>query len=457
MLKPADTRLPEDVPQDDPGAYPRRVERLREQLVAHGLTHVLVYGDREHSANLHYLSGFDPRFEEALLLLDAAGTVTLLVGNEGKPYASGMAPSARVVNVREFSLPGQPWHDAVPLVRALAELELGDARVGVVGWKHFEDGPPDRFDAPAYVIDALRSGGVTLRNVTALLSEAPGGLRTTNSANEIAQSEFAARLSTACVSRGVAAVRPGARELDVAAAIAPPALPLSIHPIITSGPRVSLGIASASDRRIEHGDPVMIALGFRGALTARAGMLLTAEEAESGVGADYLARLAVPYFEGLAAWYGRVGIGVTGGELHAAVCDALDGRFELALNPGHLIHLEEWVDSPLRPDSPVALSSGMVLQCDMIPVPPVSGTVINAEDTVALADAELRDELARDYPELWQRVALRRETIESTMGLTLAEELLPLSDLAGLVAPFIASPEQILTRHNGQVKLARLP
>ena len=30
---------------------------------------VVIYGDREHAANLSYLCGFDPRFEEALLVL----------------------------------------------------------------------------------------------------------------------------------------------------------------------------------------------------------------------------------------------------------------------------------------------------------------------------------------------------------------------------------------------------
>ena len=35
------------------------------------LTHLVVYGDREHFANLAYLTGFDPRFEEAVLIVGA--------------------------------------------------------------------------------------------------------------------------------------------------------------------------------------------------------------------------------------------------------------------------------------------------------------------------------------------------------------------------------------------------
>ena len=51
---------------------------------------LVVYADREHSANLTYLTGFDPRFEEAVLLLDRRGNRLLLVGNE----CQGFLPEA---------------------------------------------------------------------------------------------------------------------------------------------------------------------------------------------------------------------------------------------------------------------------------------------------------------------------------------------------------------------------
>ncbi|HZS93019.1 MAG TPA: hypothetical protein VFE42_36710 [Chloroflexota bacterium] len=50
-------------------AWPRRAS-------AEGYDALLVYVDREHFANLAYLTGFDPRFEEALLILKPRGTVT---------------------------------------------------------------------------------------------------------------------------------------------------------------------------------------------------------------------------------------------------------------------------------------------------------------------------------------------------------------------------------------------
>ena len=57
---------------------------------------VAVYGDREHCANLAYLTGYDPRFEEALLVLGPDKRRCLVVGNEGLAYAAaGRAGASR--------------------------------------------------------------------------------------------------------------------------------------------------------------------------------------------------------------------------------------------------------------------------------------------------------------------------------------------------------------------------
>ena len=47
--------------------YADRLERLRAGMEERGYDHIVVWGDREHSANIAYLTGFDPRFEEAVL------------------------------------------------------------------------------------------------------------------------------------------------------------------------------------------------------------------------------------------------------------------------------------------------------------------------------------------------------------------------------------------------------
>ena len=55
--------------------YAARLERARAAAAEHGYDVLVVYADREHNANLSHLTGFDPRFEEAVLI----------VGGEGEP------------------------------------------------------------------------------------------------------------------------------------------------------------------------------------------------------------------------------------------------------------------------------------------------------------------------------------------------------------------------------------
>jgi hypothetical protein len=118
----------------------------------------------------------------------------------------------------------------------------------------------------------------------------------------------------------------------------------------------------------------------------------------------------------------------------------------------HLIHLEEWLDSPVQKGSDIALRSGTLLQCDIIPVLEDERFAINAEDTVALADEELRAEIAEHYPEMWMRIERRRAYVRRTWGLQLAPEVLPFSNLVGYVPPFLLSPDVAVTLALGSTR-----
>ena len=61
--------------------YQRRRRDLRTRMREAGLDLLALYADREHFANGSYLTGFDPRFEEALVVLDME-SVKVLAGNE---------------------------------------------------------------------------------------------------------------------------------------------------------------------------------------------------------------------------------------------------------------------------------------------------------------------------------------------------------------------------------------
>jgi hypothetical protein len=59
-----------------------RLRKCRELMNVRKLTHLIVYGDREHFANLMYLTHFDPKFEEALLIINHDQNPLILVGQE---------------------------------------------------------------------------------------------------------------------------------------------------------------------------------------------------------------------------------------------------------------------------------------------------------------------------------------------------------------------------------------
>jgi hypothetical protein len=152
-----------------------------------------------------------------------------------------------------------------------------------------------------------------------------------------------------------------------------------------------------------------------------------------------------PYFAAIRTWWSSLRIGLTGGELYDAVEAAIGSNFSMALNPGHLIHLEEWLDTPFRPGSTTALRSGALLQCDIIPVHSDPSFAMNVEDTVALADEALRAEIASQHPGMWDRIQRRRAYLSRTFGVELAPEVLPFSNVAGYVAPYLLSPAVIVT------------
>ena len=89
--------------------FSARLDAARAAMDRSGLTHLVVYGDREHFANVAYLTGFDPRFEEALLIVPADRTPLLVVGNECEDYVPVSplygASQLRRERFQSFSLP----------------------------------------------------------------------------------------------------------------------------------------------------------------------------------------------------------------------------------------------------------------------------------------------------------------------------------------------------------------
>ena len=446
--------IPDREPELPPALFQDRLSQASVRAHGAGLDYLVVYGDREHFANLMYLTGHDPRFEEALLVVSTGdrGPV-LIVGNEGMTYSELMPIKLERRLYQGFSLPGQDRSESPQLERVLPACGIRrGSRVGLVGWKYateLESADPARWlDVPAFIADALRQlvGDASLvRNAAALFMDPVDGLRSVNDVHQLAVFEFAAVYSSQAVRAAIEFMRPGMNEFEAVRSMGLNGMPLTAHPNLSSGPRSRFALPSPSSRTIQRGDPFFVGLGLRGALTARAGFVVEGASELPTESADYLERLVEPYFASAVAWYERLGLGVEAGELHRVVAEVLGPHgLGLALNAGHLIHLEEWVHSPVFAGSKAPLRSGMLIQCDLIPIADARLHTTNIEDTVALADLELRNELARSYPAAWQRIQARRDFMIRTLGIELRPEVLPFSNLPAVLQPFSLNPGLVM-------------
>jgi hypothetical protein len=438
--------LPETEPEIPVALYHARIERARERAEATGYDALVVYGDREHFANLTYLTGYDPRFEESLLVLVPGRKPALLVGNEGMAYSAVTSVDVARVLYQTFSLPGQPRATSKPLRDILTDAGLREGQVvGVAGWKYFEpvEAPdPERWiDAPSFIVDTLREIGCDARNANRRFMDPRDGLRAINEVEQLARFEFASTHSSQYVRNVLFGIRPGLTELEAVPLMRLNGLPLSCHPVLVAGPRTAMFIPSPSTYRLREGDPIFCAAGVWGGNTARAGFLVHDERGLAEGVRDYVDRLVAPYFRAIVDWYEAAGIGVPGDELWSIIDRHLgDPFFGVGLNPGHLLHLDEWVSSPIFAGSTLELRSGMMLQVDVIPLTHSAYHMSNVEDGIALADETTRTELARRYPETWARIERRRAFMRDTLGIRLKPEVLPFSNIPAWLPPYWLSP-----------------
>jgi len=443
-----DFGMPDLRPELPASLYPARLDRLRERAEARGYDRLVVYADREHSANLAYLTGFDPRFEEAVLVCGPAGEPAILVGNECQGMAAAAPLSMRSVLFQDFSLPGQPRDRSRPLADILAGegIEPG-CRVGVIGWKTYAG--REAMEVPSFIVDELRrlTGATGLvENATDLLIDPGDGLRVINEVEQLAVLEDAACQTSQGVRQLLFGLRPGMTEREAVRLLDWNGMPLSCHLMLSSGSRATLGLLSPGDRRIERGDRFTVAFGIWGALNCRAGFVVEdAGELPAPI-RDYVDRLVGPYFEAVAEWYGALRIGQTGGVLHEIVLRHLgDPFFGIFLNPGHQIGLDEWVNSPISAGSTIELRSGMAFQVDIIPATGTDYFTTNIEDGVALADAALREAFAARYPDAWGRIQARRRFMADALGIDLHPDVLPFSNLPAYLPPFLLRPDHAMT------------
>lgn len=428
--------------------YASRLDRLQARMEVRGYSHLVLYADREHSANLAWLTGFDPRFEEAILVVGRAGEPAILVGNECWGTAGAAPLPMRRHRFQDLSLPSQPRDRSRPLREILGDEGIDTrSHVGIIGWKTYADRAI--MEVPSFLVDTIRrlvGPDGLVENAGGLCIDAADGLRIDNELDQLAAMEAAACTTSSGVRRLLWDLRPGMRERDAVALLGWDGSPLSCHLMLSAGERARFGLLSPSDRVIEHGDPFTVAFGIWGALDCRAGFVVgAAAELPSAIG-DYVDRLVGPYFAAVVEWLEALHVGQTGGTLQSIIDRRLgDPFFGIFLNPGHQIHLDEWINSPIFPGSTIELRSGMALQVDIIPATGTPYFTTNVEGGLALADASLRADFAAAYPEAWARIQARRAYMRGALGIELHDDVLPFSNLPAHLPPFLLRPDRAMT------------
>ena len=426
-----------------------RLSALRAAATARGYEALVIYGDREHAANLHWITGFDPRFEEAVLVITPTDA-QLLAGNECLPYTETSplvaAGTIRTAHCASLSLPSQPRGTA-RLADLLAAI-LPSGRIGAIGWKWFGadevDDPATALDIPAFLADPLRRHARQVENATDLLMHPAYGLRARVDAADIARLEFANHMAAAALRRMVLSFRDGQTDFAAVEAARIGGLPLGCHVTFATGDRATQGLSGPTGQRLALGAPLSFNICHWGANICRAGWVARGPADLPTAAQDYLEIFVQPYMQAMSDWCALMRPGTPGGAVWEMVQRSLPfATFGITLNPGHLIGLDEWLSSPIYQGSDIPLASGMAMQMDVIPGHPFYGST-RMEDGYVLADDTLRATLARDFPEVGARCEARARFLREVIGMDCPETLLPLADTCGIIAPWLLDPAQVM-------------
>lgn len=431
-----------------------RIVMVQSAMKKRGYSHLLIYGDREHFANLTWTCNIDPRFEEALLIVRLDAKPLILVGNECEGYLphSPLYESGdmRAELYQPFSLLNQGRDKSRTLKEIFQDEAIDEtSKVGLVGWKYFSESeePEGRhaIDIPSFITDAARNiaGYEMVENATDIFMHPGYGFRTIVSVDEIAIFEHSNIKTSEAVKRMIFGLRDGMVDHEVAKFIEWDGEPLGCHPTMASGDLP--GLSGPQGRIINKGDPFSFNVCYWGSNICRSGWVVEGPGDLPVKARDYIDEFAGPYFEAMADWFSKMSIGTIGGTLHDAIYDKLPfDKFGIFLNAGHLIHLDEWVSSPIYENSDLKIRSGMMFQVDVIPSSPVFGST-RMEDGIVIADKDLQGKLKEKHPECYDRCMKRRDFMIKTLGFDLPDEILPLSNIPAIVPPWFLRPNQIFT------------
>ncbi len=240
------------------GEYESRIEKVRGLLRARKLDVALVYYDEFNIGNGWYLTGWCPQFESGAVLVPRVGEPMILGGPESEPFAKLDSCVKETRNFPVFMVPDEEYPNATiinfPALFAELNAKLGSVkRIGLVGG--------GRMPAACHqqIVDGMK--GIELVDLTTEFVE----LRFVKSEWERVQIRAAFQLADHCYDAMKAKTAVGVSEIEVAAAgeyaaRSRGASGFGFSAIVGSGARSNAVVPTASSKKLEVGELVMVGL-----------------------------------------------------------------------------------------------------------------------------------------------------------------------------------------------------
>jgi Xaa-Pro aminopeptidase len=234
--------------------YASRIERVRQELARRGLDAAFAFGTEYRPGDSGWLTGYDPHIESTAVIIGAKKAI-VLGSPDAKRYAEEMMRVGEFRSLVASGIPDAdyPGHAWVTMAEAFEEA-CGKAATSV------------GLLTPADVIPVQTRGQIEAPKAVDL-SGWMTDARYAKSPRELDMMRVASTITAWGMEAMLRAVRPGVRELEVAACAdyvmkAKGADRFGFTTIVQSGKRVTSNIGRATEKIIEAGD--MVVLGCSG-------------------------------------------------------------------------------------------------------------------------------------------------------------------------------------------------
>ena len=235
-----------------------RIAAVRTLLEKNNLDLALVYYDEFNIGNGWYLTGWCPQFESGAVLVPRCGTPMLLGGPESEPFAKQDSAIKETRNFPVFMVPDEEYPNATiidfPALYKELNATLGKVtRVGLVG--------AGRMPASCYAGICDGFAGVEMVDIT----EEFLNLRYHKSPWEAEQIAHGFQLADYAYDAMMQTVKPGVSEIEIAAAgeyaaRSRGASSFGFSAIVGSGKRANAVVPTASAKKVEAGELIMLGL-----------------------------------------------------------------------------------------------------------------------------------------------------------------------------------------------------